>query len=75
MTFVEYCKEKGISPLRDDLRFIKRLLLFVPDNQRRAFLSAYVEEWLLGMGESTIDAQKMNLGRRRANLWLLKELG
>ena len=61
--------------MRDDLRFIKRLLLFVPDNQRRAFLSAYVEEWLLGMGESTIDAQKMNLGRRRANLWLLKELG
>ena len=75
MTFLEYCHEKGIKPLNDDLKFIRKLLAYVPDNERRAFLSAYVDEWLLGMGECPKTLLKQNMGRKRANLWLLGKLG
>ena len=72
--FKPTAKAKGLYVLRDDMNFIARSLLKIPYNEHKDVLRRYIDEWCKGMAESSIASYAQNLGRRRANLWLLEEV-
>ncbi len=71
MKFTEYAKNKNIYLLKDDLRFIQDRIVQLCAKDKMAVLRRYCEEWCKGMSECDIVAQKQNMGRRAANLYLL----
>lgn len=70
MTFIEYCESKNIHLLRDDIRFIRYVLKKLSADRHKSIMRRYCEEWCKGMDECENIAQRDNLGRRRANLYL-----
>jgi|JI7StandDraft_1071085.scaffolds.fasta_scaffold11654_4 hypothetical protein len=69
-TFLDYCQRKGINLLKDDLKFIEKLLRLFPPDRQKSIMVRYCEEWHKGMAECENAAQSENFGRRRANLYL-----
>ncbi len=70
-TFKDYCTKRGIELLRDDLKFIEKKLYLIHSDLHKSIMGDFVEKWCEGMGYTEIDSQKQNLGRNKANLWLL----
>ena len=75
MSFQTFAKINGIHLLKDDIVFIKACLAKMPSKSHKTILSRYAEEWLQGMRETDIVYRRQNLGRRKANLWLLGVVG
>lgn len=67
--FKNYCKAKNIQLLRDDLRFIERVLTKTTVNEHRFILKEFADIWLHELEKSS---QNQNLARRIANKWLLE---
>ena len=75
MNFIDYAKSKGLDLHKDDIAFIKRILPDIPQGEHKALLRDYLKTWTDGMGLTENVVQKQNLGRRMANLSLLKAVG
>lgn len=69
--FFELCKNHEIELLTDDIRFICKKMNTIPAHRHTAVLTNYFEEWLKGMDDEENVIQRQNMGRRRANLYLL----
>ena len=69
--FEPAAKAKGLHVMKDDINFIARSILKVPYDERKAVLRRYIDEWCKGIAESENAGYAQNLGRRRANLYLL----
>lgn len=70
MTFTEYCTANNIKLLRDDLRYIRKILEQWPASQKKAILRRYTVVWLTAMNSEPEELLKQNSGRKSANLWL-----
>ena len=70
MKFTEYCKQNDILLLKDDMKYLRKLLCNIPDEARRRVLKRYSDEWIKELRSSEITPQSMNLARRKANLAL-----
>lgn len=68
--FKDYCNQKGILLLRDDLKFIERMIKEIPADLHKTIMRDFVDEWCDGMGRDAMSLLKQNLGRRQANIWL-----
>ena len=69
-TFHQYATDKGLTLLKDDTIFLKRLVGLIPWNERKVVLSKYVEIWLKEMHSCAIVYKRQNVGRRAANIWI-----
>lgn len=69
-SFREYCLNRGVELLRDDIRFINTQIANLEQSARRAVLSKYCEVWLSAMNSCDTDLRRMNIGRKAANSWL-----
>jgi hypothetical protein len=65
--FKMYCEQKKIKILRDDMRFIEKCLLKIPNNEHRRIMRDYVRIWLKAKESGFSD----NYGRKMANEYLL----
>lgn len=70
MTFTEFCQANNIKLLRDDLKYIRRILEQLPRDHKAGVLKQYADRWLEGMASEPNDSLKQNIGRRNANAWL-----
>ena len=73
-TFQDYCKKSGIQLLKDDLKYIERVLCNIDKGEQKRVLKHFTDEWLLGIQLEENSTLKQNTGRRRANLWLLEKV-
>ena len=71
MTFYEHCQVVGIQLLKDDIKHIRSITSNLPYDRRKSVLRGYIDNWVSAMGECDCAAQKQNMGRRAANLYLL----
>lgn len=69
--FEPEAKAKGLHLLKDDLAFIDRVIAKVPYNERKRVLNDYILKWYECLGEGKNVSYSQNLGRKRANLYLL----
>lgn len=69
-TFKPYAATKGVRLLKDDILFIEKHIANMPQSCHKRVLRAYLQAWLNGEGEATNVANKENLGRKSANLFL-----
>lgn len=72
MSFRNHCTSLGINLLKDDITFIKRQLVTIPNQLRRPALEQYCEVWIAAMDSCDNPIKRDNIGRRAANLWLLE---
>ena len=71
-SFREYCLNRGVELLRDDIKFINTQITGMSQPERRAVLSKYCEVWLSTMESCNNPIKRDNIARRAANLWLLE---
>jgi len=70
MKFTEYCEQNGIKLLREDMKYLRKMLDGLKIDLRKGVLMSYAQEWSLGISEESNVQLKQNSGRRRANLAL-----
>ena len=75
MSFRDFATSKGLQLLRDDIKFLRKIIQIMPKENRKLFLLDYCQEWLSGINEEPNVQLKQNMGRRRANLWALHQRG
>lgn len=68
--FKNYTGSINIQLLKDDFKFIERVLGKLPEITQRAALRKYCIEWQEGMEDELVDFRKQNKGRYRANCFL-----
>ena len=73
INFYTQCEKKGIYLLPDDKKFIKEQLSKLHYNDIQSALRRYIEIWHEAMSSSQSLNQHMSIGRKTANLWLLKK--
>jgi hypothetical protein len=73
-TFREWASKQGIELLKDDINFAEKVLIKLPENSHKLIMRDYAYEWLRGMGDKEKSLQNQNLGRKRANIWLRRQL-
>lgn len=69
--FFRHCETNGITLMHEDRKFIVDRLCQIPIELHRDALRGYISSWYVGEGEAENDAQRQNMGRRNANLYLL----
>ncbi len=69
-SFKPFCESNGVHLMREDLKFIEKMLYKIPEERRKRVMKDYYNEWMSGIGSCEIASQKQNLGRRRANNYL-----
>lgn len=74
MNFRQHCRSRGIEVNRDDLKLIKSSLEKLPYSQKRQAVQDYLEHWEAGMKETDKSFRRQNLGRYRANSYLIKKV-
>ncbi|GAB3108279.1 hypothetical protein GCM10027217_34550 [Pseudomaricurvus hydrocarbonicus] len=64
----------GLELLRDDIGHLRK---YLPSESGRRLeaLGCYINHWLVAMDSESEEHKKQNVGRRAANLWLLKFFG
>lgn len=70
MSFRQHTESLGIQLLRDDILYIKRQLVTIPNQLHRQVLTEYCDYWLDAMNSCNNELKRMNIGRRVANTWL-----
>ena len=70
--FKSYCQSIGIILLPEDLRYLTEALRLIPFCDHRSVLKRYSDEWLHGQQDCEDNCKAVNVGRRRANIWLRK---
>jgi hypothetical protein len=68
--FEPYCQRIGLKLLKDDMKFIKKMLSYIPCNEHKRLLTQYILIWRDSMAECKNSLSAMNLGRRNANIYL-----
>ncbi len=74
MNFRQHCRSRGIEINRDDLKLIKSSLEKLPYHLKRQAVQDYLEEWEAGMSETDKSFRRQNLGRYRANSYLIRKV-
>ena len=69
--FFERCVQEDIKLLADDVKFICQKLTKLQPYRQKLVLERYLEEWICGMDDADNSSQRQNMGRRKANLYLL----
>ena len=72
--FKNYCEKNAVHILPDDIKFLKDQLLYIPQNEHRATLKKYYDEWIGNAALYSEQGLNQNYGRFRANEWLREEL-
>lgn len=70
MTFNEYAEQRGLKLMREDIKFIKNLILDMPREQRREVLIEYANIWAEVRDKTERSVAATNAGRYAANTWL-----
>ena len=70
MTFNEYAEQLGIKLMREDIKFIRNLVLGMSRERRREVLTEYAEIWCKVRDETERSVAAQNSGRFAANVWL-----
>ncbi len=68
--FEPYCQRIGLKLLKDDMKFIEKILSHMPYNEHKRLLTQYTVIWRDSMAECKNSRSAMNLGRRTANNYL-----
>jgi len=69
--FLDYARQNDIELLKGDIIFIRDCAYKLSTTTRRETLKKYVEIWKNEMRKEVVDYKRQNMGRRKANLWLL----
>lgn len=69
-TFQDYTKSHGVNLLRDDIKYIRKMLVIHERHHHKAILKQYVEVWTKAMQECDNPLTADNIGRRAANSFL-----
>ena len=72
--FKDYCLANNIQLLRDDIKFISKILIKIPNNEHRSVLKEYTDLWLHSLKKTEKSSQNQNLARKTANTWLMEEV-
>jgi hypothetical protein len=72
--FKEYCIKNAVQILPDDIKFLKEQLLYIPQNEHRATLKKYYDEWNGNAALYSEQGLNQNYGRFKANEWLREEI-
>lgn len=70
MTFNEYAEQRGMKLMREDVRFIQRLIFGMEKDHRRAVLTEYANIWISTRDATERSVAAQNSGRFAANVWL-----
>jgi len=73
-TFKDYCDRKGIHLLKDDLKFIIKVLNNLPPNSHKSIMRDYCDKWLHTLEKEKNSSQRQNLARRASNSWLVNKV-
>lgn len=73
-TLVSYAESKGIYLLRDDLKFIRRMVNGLKSEQIRTILLRYIDDWSNAMALCESVVKMQNEGRKAANENLRRNL-
>lgn len=68
--FKPYCQRIGLKLLKDDMKFLEKILSHVPYNEHKRLLTQYSVIWCDAMAECKKPLSAMNLGRKAANIYL-----
>ena len=69
--FKSYCIDHKIHLLKDDFRFIEKMLIKIHQNEHRTALKEFTDIWLSTLEKEENSPQSQNLARRMANKWLM----
>lgn len=69
--FKNYCNDKGIDLIRDDLKFIEESLNNIPLNLHSVALRGYIAAWRDSIRRNKDGTGGINLARKDANQFLL----
>ena len=70
VNFHSFAQSQGLTILKDDTIFLKRLVSLIPWDERKMVLEKYAHTWLNGMNTCDIVYRRQNVGRRLANTFL-----
>lgn len=70
MTFNEYAEQLGMKLMREDIKFIQRLVFGMEKAYRREVLTKYAAIWCKARDEEERSVAAQNSGRFAANVWL-----
>ena len=70
--FRDHVAKKGYKLLRDDYMFIESTITNMPENRQHSIMRRYCEEWDAGLRVQDKTPPNQNLGRLRANRFLLE---
>lgn len=70
MTFKDECERRNIKILKDDINFIKNILIKVPQKLHKSVINDYLNLWYDAMGKTNKSQYAQNMGRFAANSWL-----
>ena len=71
MDLVAFFRENNIKVLRDDVLFVRKMLNNFSYHNRKRIFAKYCSIWLGAMHECIEENKKENVGRKKANYWLL----
>lgn len=69
---MEYCEQNNIKLLKEDIKHIRKCISNMPYNLRKAVLRRYCDIWVRELKTNENVSVAQNLGRKAANLYLLK---
>lgn len=72
--FLPLCQEHGIDLKSEDIRYIMAILGNIPQNEHRAIMGRYFDEWCKGIGAAYCGSQRQYMGRKYANKVLIHAL-
>lgn len=70
--FFEHMSSQGHQLIQEDFNFIRKQLNDIPYKLHREALRGYLSQWDSGVAQTEKVHEKQNMGRRKANLYLLK---
>lgn len=74
-SFKTYCAKQGYDLVKDDLKFIEKSLNLLPSDKQKLVLFEYSKRWQQAMDGERDSNKRQSVGRRAANLFLLKYTG
>lgn len=73
--FKAHALRKGCDLRLEDSQFVMRKLKTVSEADFKAIVQRYADEWRMGMDDAQTFDTAQDIGRSRANTWLLSHMG
>jgi len=70
MTFNEYAEQRGMKLMREDIRFIQRLIFGMEKDHRREVLTEYANIWVTTRDATERSVAAQNAARFASNTYL-----